>query len=112
MRLDNILFRAKFAPTIPAARQLISHGHVLVNKKKINIPSYNCQIQDQIKICHLNLIKNNDIVESIEKFQIPSYLKINTSSDVAEVNILNTFNNEDIGLKVNELLMVEYYSRS
>lgn len=110
MRLDNILFRARFAPTIPAARQLISHGHILVNEKKINIPSYDCQIQDQIKAINYDASRNNFNTENIEKFQIPSYLKINPSS--AEINISSTFKDEDIGLVVNELLIVEYYSRS
>lgn len=110
MRLDNILFRARFAPTIPAARQLISHGHVLVNKKKINIPSYDCQVQDQITILNNNISQNSFVTENIDNFQIPSYLNINKSS--TEINILNTFRSEDIGLVVNELLIVEYYSRS
>ena len=110
MRLDNILFRAQFTPTIPAARQLINHGHVLVNKKKIDIPSYDCQAQDQIKILATNIFPNSLAADGMNKFPVPSYLNINTSSK--EINILNTFKNEDVGLVVNELLIIEYYSRS
>lgn len=50
MRLDNIVFRLNMAPTIPAARQLISHGHIRVNNKKVNIPSYMCKPKDVISV--------------------------------------------------------------
>lgn len=50
MRLDNIVFRLHMAPTIKAARQLISHGHILINKKKVTIPSYQCEPKDIITV--------------------------------------------------------------
>jgi len=50
MRLDNIVFRLHMAPTIKAARQLISHGHILVNKKKVTIPSFQCEPKDIITV--------------------------------------------------------------
>jgi small subunit ribosomal protein S4 len=50
MRLDNIVFRLNMAPTICAARQLISHGHILVNNKKVNIASYMCKPKDVISV--------------------------------------------------------------
>lgn len=50
MRLDNIVYRLGMAPTIIAARQLVTHGHVLVNQKKVNIPSYGCKAKDAISI--------------------------------------------------------------
>ena len=56
MRLDNILFRGGFAPTVSSARQLITHGHILVNDHKINIPSYNCQLNDKIE--NFKIFKN------------------------------------------------------
>ena len=49
-RLDNIIFRLGFAPTIPAARQLVTHKHFLVNGKSLNIPSYECQFNDTITV--------------------------------------------------------------
>lgn len=49
-RLDNIVFRLKLAPTINAARQLITHGHLQINKKKVTIPSYQCAINDEISV--------------------------------------------------------------
>ena len=50
MRLDNIVFRLNMAPTIPAARQLVTHGHNIVNNKKVNIPSYVCKQKDVISV--------------------------------------------------------------
>jgi small subunit ribosomal protein S4 len=50
MRLDNIVFRLNMAPTIGAARQLISHGHIQVNQKRVNIPSYMCKAKDVISV--------------------------------------------------------------
>lgn len=50
MRLDNVVFRLNFAPTIAAARQLICHGHIQVNKKKVDIASYRCKLRDTISV--------------------------------------------------------------
>jgi small subunit ribosomal protein S4 len=63
MRLDNIVFRLNMAPTIVAARQLINHGHIRVNNKKVNIPSYMCKPKDIISVAmkqtSLKLINRN-----------------------------------------------------
>ena len=63
MRLDNIIFRLGLAPTIPAARQFVSHGHVMINKKRVNIPSFQCQPNDIISFSKkpktITLIKAN-----------------------------------------------------
>ena len=48
MRLDNIVFRLGMAPTIPAARQLVNHGHICVEGKRVSIPSYQCQAGETI----------------------------------------------------------------
>jgi small subunit ribosomal protein S4 len=50
MRLDNVVFRLNFAPTIPAARQMITHGHICINSKKITIPSYICNAKDVVSV--------------------------------------------------------------
>ncbi len=106
MRLDNILFRLGFAPTIAAARQIINHGHILVNSKAINIPSYHCKINDIIEVNQrsLNLIKN-----SFTSTQVPTHLELNNSNLRAKIN--NYINRDSIGININELLVVEYYSR-
>jgi small subunit ribosomal protein S4 len=63
MRFDNIVFRLNMAPTIAAARQLITHGHVCINNKKVNIPSYMCKPKDVISVSmkkkSLKLVNNN-----------------------------------------------------
>jgi small subunit ribosomal protein S4 len=63
MRLDNVVFRLNFAPTIPAARQMITHGHIRVNGKKVNIPSYICKAKDVISVAmkerSLKLVNRN-----------------------------------------------------
>nr|AYQ94810.1 ribosomal protein S4 [Follicularia botryoides] len=51
MRLDNLVFRLNMAPTIVAARQMISHGHICVNQKKVNVASYMCKPKDVISVC-------------------------------------------------------------
>ena len=112
MRLDNILFRVGFAPTIPAARQLISHGHILVNNFKINIPSYNCQLNDQIVISKKTSSSSwfkNFLEKEWDNNLVPSHLKVN--KEERKIDILNNFKYSEIGLRLNELLIVEYYSR-
>ena len=109
MRLDNIIFRLGFCPTIAAARQLISHGHVLVNKKKINIPSYICKVNDLISIAETSkaLIKNS--LERSNNESIPGHLDLNKEQLTATITSLISRN--FVKLQINELLVVEYYSR-
>ncbi len=106
MRLDNILFRLGFAPTIAAARQLISHGHICINSKPITIPSYLCKVNDLIQVSERsrNFIKNSLLVT-----QLPTHLELNTLTLTAKVN--NYVARDQISLGINELLVVEYYSR-
>lgn len=108
-RLDNIVFRLGFAPTIAAARQLISHGHILVNNKKIDIPSYLCKLNDSISVqeSSKNLIKK--FLERSSKTQIPSYLDVNIDKLAGIVK--SSIPREFVGININELLVVEYYSR-
>jgi small subunit ribosomal protein S4 len=113
MRLDNVIFRVGLAPTIPAARQIINHGHILVNNNKMNIPSYQCQLNDEISIKKIektsSLIKKLDD-KSLGVSSIPSHLNFNSKEN--NITILNNFQHEEVGLDLNELLIVEYYSRS
>lgn len=109
MRLDNIVFRLGFAQTIAAARQLISHGHIIVNKHRINIPSYICKIDDEISV---SATSTSFVKKSIERFSSvldTSHLEIN--SEKLSARVLNTVSREAVGLQINELLVVEFYSR-
>nr|WNH14530.1 ribosomal protein S4 [Fissidens gracilifolius] len=111
MRLDNIIFRLGMAPTIPGARQLVNHRHILVNNYIVNIPSYRCKPQDFITIkdrqkSQAMIIKN---VNFSQKYKVPNHLTFNSLEKKGLVNQI--LDQESIGLKINELLVVEYYSR-
>lgn len=113
MRLDNIIYRLGMAPTIVAARQLVSHGHILVNQKKINIASYSCKINDVISVKNKKSSKQlvqQFIQENSNDYLINNYLSFNKEDLVGIVN--NIISRDLIQLKVNELLIVEYYSRN
>ena len=112
MRLDNIVYRLGMAPTIVAARQLVSHGHIFVNKKKVNIPSYPCQLKEVISVkdkkASRDLVKK--FVNESANTEIPNHLSFNKDHLVGVVNQVVT--RDWIGLRINELLVVEYYSRN
>ena len=111
MRLDNIIFRLNLAPTIPAARQLVNHGHILVNSNKVSIGSYQCKPGDivsiQNKIGSISLVKKYMSNPSLSN--IPNHLELNKESLIAKVN--GIIDREWIALQINELLIIEYYSR-
>lgn len=111
MRLDNTIFRLGIAPTIPAARQLVNHGHVMVNDRLVDIPSYRCKPQDNVVI--VDKARSRALVEknlsNFKQSKLPSHLRFNPKTYKASVNQL--VNRKSVGVKVNELLVVEYYSR-
>lgn len=111
MRLDNIIFRLGFAPTIIAAKQLINHGHVLLDGGFVNIPSFSCQPKQLIKIrstkVSQTLVRKN--LELTDTIVIPQHLSLNKDNLEATINSL--VNRKSISLVVNELLVIEYYSR-
>ena len=110
MRLDNIVFNLGFASTIPAARQLVTHGHILINGKKVDIPSFQCKPKDTItvksKSLSQKLVKNN--LDLIDK-PTPGHLELDTKN--LKGTILTIINPEDTLLKIDDLLIVEFYSR-
>ena len=116
MRLDNIIFRLGLAPTIPAARQFVNHGHVLINEKRVNIPSFQCRPNDVItfstKSKTITLLKsnlnqednsnsNNDISNSHLEFDYK----------LLKGKIKNLVKRKDLRFKINDMLVIEYYSR-
>nr|YP_010704288.1 ribosomal protein S4 [Micractinium simplicissimum]WCO87794.1 ribosomal protein S4 [Micractinium simplicissimum] len=109
MRLDNIVFRLGFAPTIAAARQLISHGHVVVNQHRVTIPSYICKLNDSISVSsNSQKFVKNLIERSTSQISAP-HLEVNIEKLSAVV--VDTVPRDAVGLQINELLVVEYYSR-
>ena len=108
-RLDNIVFRLGFAPTIAAARQLVSHGHILVNQQKITIPSYICKLKDVVTVSESSRALITKALNRSNIQQVPSFLDLN--SEKLSAVVTNPVSRDMIGLNINELLVVEYYSR-
>ena len=110
-RLDTLCFTLGFAKSIAQARQLVNHGHITVNQKVISIPSFQCKINDVIgvkeKITSRNLIENN--MKQNKMGESPSNLKLDSSK--LEAVILDYCDRSDIALQLDELLVIEYYSR-
>lgn len=108
-RLDNVTYRLGFAASRRQARQLVSHGHVTVNNKKVTIPSFNVKINDIIalspKAAKLDFIKK--LQEENKDAKIPIWLE----KQALVGKIKSWPKREDIDFDVNEQLIVEYYSR-
>nr|YP_009746645.1 ribosomal protein S4 [Anisomeles indica]QII42166.1 ribosomal protein S4 [Anisomeles indica] len=111
MRLDNILFRLGMASTIPAARQLVNHRHILVNGRIVDIPSYRCKPRDIItgkdEQKSRTLIQSS--LNSSPQAEVPNHLTLHPFQYKGLVNQI--IDSKWVGLKINELLVVEYYSR-
>ena len=111
MRLDNTVFRLGIAPTIPGARQLVNHGHVTVNGRVVDIASYECRPGDTITVRDRE--SSRKLVEHNLQFpglaNLPNHLEFNKDTMVGKVNGL--VEREWIALQINELLVIEYYSR-
>ena len=111
MRLDTLCFNLGFAKSITQARQLVNHGHITVNNKVISIPSFQCRLNDIISVkdksTSKNLINNN--IKNNNRKDIPYNLKFDESK--LEATVLDYCDRDDIKLQLDELLVIEYYSR-
>ena len=111
MRLDTICFTLGFAKSIAQARQLVNHGHITVNKKGVNIPSFQCRLNDVIgvkeKTGSKSLVENN--IQKNPVSEIPSHLKFDNSK--LEATVLDYCDRNNVLLQLDELLVIEYYSR-
>jgi small subunit ribosomal protein S4 len=111
MRLDNIVFRLGMAPTIAAARQLVGHKHVMINSRCVSIPSYQCQPGDVLTIKDSKnsreLVQN--FLQSPALSNIPQHLDFDKSNLTAKV--LGIIDRDWVALKLNELFVIEFYSR-
>jgi small subunit ribosomal protein S4 len=110
-RLDNVVFRIGFAQARRQARQLVRHGHVAVNGRKVNIPSFQVSVGDEITIRENS--RKLVMLEAAKEFAshqpAPSWLEINRDAYTGRVLALPK--REDINLPVNEQLIVELYSK-
>lgn len=113
MRLDSILLRAGFFPTIFFARQFISHGHILVNDNVINIPSFFCKPSDMVRVSNVsslyNIIKKNLLLVKVSSFTLVDYLFVDL--DHFFIKVINFVNKKSSIFIINELLVIEFYSR-
>jgi small subunit ribosomal protein S4 len=111
MRLDNTVFRLGMAGTIPGARQLVNHGHITVNGKVVDIPSYQCRPGDVIGVRDRD--RSRGLVQANMQYpglaNLPSHLEFDKNTLVGKVN--GVIEREWVALPINELLVVEYYSR-
>ena len=110
-RLDNVAYRLGFAISRRQARQLVRHGHVEVNGRKVNIPSYQVNVSDEIAV--RDKAKKLIIVEQgaqmAQQNPVPAWLEMNF--DTMTGRILTLPKRKDVNLPVNEQLIVELYSK-
>ncbi|MCL0041431.1 30S ribosomal protein S4 [Dehalococcoidia bacterium] len=111
MRLDNVVYRLGFADSRRQARQLVRHGHITLNGRKTDIPS--CLVKPGDVIAWMTskqgLIPYQAALQNIGSRHIPGWLDVDDKSLTAKVLTLPS--REDIGVTINERLIVEYYSR-
>jgi len=111
MRLDTLCFTLGFAKSIAQARQLVNHGHITVNKKVVSIPSFQCRLNDIISVKEKSVSKNlvDSNIKNNQGSEIPYHLKFDSSK--LEGTVLDYCDRDDVPLQLDELLVIEYYSR-
>lgn len=112
-RLDNVIYRSGYAPSRRAARQLVSHGHFMLNGRRVDIPSIRVAVGDSIVLRdhskESHYFKNLDDVSPFNSDAVPAWLKVDRKKFTVTVSDLPTRDNAEEG--INEQLIVEYYSR-
>ena len=107
-RLENVVYRMGFAKTRRQARQIVSHGHVLVNGRRVNIASYRVKVGDVISI--LENSKNLDLIkEAVEAANVPAWMELDKAAFSGK--ILQNPTKDDLDFDLDESLIVELYSR-
>jgi len=111
-RLDAIIYRAKFVPTVFAARQFVNHGHVLVNGKRVNIPSYRCREGDVVEVREKSrtMALVLEALESVER-EIPEYIDLDLKGMKATLVRIPSFDEVPYPAMMEPNLVVEFYSR-
>jgi small subunit ribosomal protein S4 len=110
-RLDNVVYKLNFAPSRKAAKQLIAHGHIYVNGRKVNIGDYTTKIGDKITLkgSEKSIKKIKQQLESNPNFTTQSWLQLDREKPEASIVALPT--RDDIQIPVEEQLIVEFCSR-
>jgi small subunit ribosomal protein S4 len=110
-RLDNVVFQLGFSNTRAGARQMVSHGHVTVNGRKVNVPSYACRVNDVIEVKNTSVSRQMATkgMEASTSRAIPDWVSLN--KDAFKGQILRVPTRDDIQPIANEQAVVEFYSR-
>ncbi|NLM22232.1 MAG: 30S ribosomal protein S4 [Peptococcaceae bacterium] len=110
-RLDNVVYRLGFAASRPEARQFVTHGHITVNGKRVDIASYQVKVGDVIsfkeKSRELNRIK--EMIERLQDRSVPAWLSLDV--DKVTGTVIQLPSREDVQIPIEEHLIVEKYSR-
>ena len=111
MRLDTLCYTLGFAKSISQARQMVNHGHITVNKQVVNIPSFQCRINDMISVKEKTASKQ--LVEANLKNATRNTLPGHVNLDVTtfEAKVVDYCDRTEVSLELDELLVIEYYSR-
>ncbi len=110
-RLDNVVYKLNFVPSRKAARQLITHGHIYVNRRKVDISDYTVKIGDKITVkgSEKSLKKVKEQLEANTNFSTQSWLQL--ARERAEATVVALPTREDVQIPVEEQLVVEFCSR-
>ena len=112
LRLDNVVYRANFATSRSQARQIVNHGLITVNGRKVNIPSFAVKVGDVISINPFRKEKNyfKNLTQVLKnKTNFPNWISFN--KEKLEGKITNVPTRQDSGVNVDVQMVVEYYSR-
>ncbi len=111
-RLDAVVYRAKFVPTVFAARQFINHGHVKVNGRRVNIPSFRVKVGDVIEVKEssrdMNLVLE---AQALTERDVPDYVEVDSNKLTAKLARIPVFTDVPYPVQMEPHLVVEYYSR-
>lgn len=108
-RLDNLVYRMGLSTTRRGARQIVNHGHILVNGKKVNIPSYTCKPGDVISVKE-NSMKHKAILNTVElNIKTPAFVEFDNKKLTG--TYLRLPERNELNADINESLIVEFYNR-
>ena len=111
-RLDAIVYRAKFVPTVFGARQFVSHGHVKINGRRVNIASYRCKVGDMVEVKESS--KQLPMVleaTGLAERDVPDYIEVDHNKMTAKFARIPQLNEVPYPVMMEPHLVVEYYSR-
>jgi len=111
-RLDAIVYRAKFVPTVFAARQFVNHGHVKVNGSRVNIPSYRCKAGDVVEVRDKSK-QMGMVLEAVDLAErdVPDYIDVDHNKLVASYTRVPAFADVPYPVIMEPNLVIEFYSR-